>query len=556
MKKILFMLISTIFSLNCYAAITLIGPAGAVAVPGNDTEIIFNDAGSFGADSGFIFDKATGNVGIGTTTPGTLLQVNGLTTIGSGTPPNHVVLADAVFMNSTNIGIDKLSIFGSSAVVGLEKSPHIVIHNENQTTSNNGIIAWTSDNTTNNEVAYAAIVGITGSRAAGGVPGELAFHTRTDLATSLAERMRIDSIGNVGIGTVSPISLLHISEDSTTTAPVMSLERVDASVTTGNAIGSLSFLGGEDGTEEQVGSIIIQADEAWTASTSATRIIFSTTPSGATNDTERMRIDPLGNIFIKGGNVIYDTAVNGVLKTKDNGAGNSENLTISTGTATGTRGTLTLDALSTEITSFGTFELSDLFPEIFGPNLPMLICDGTTTDAINAFGCGFGFKGNGDQGLLMYFTQDITSGTVPSADMQFNTGFNAGTGNTGKMEFFTGRQTGASGNTGGVRFDIGNASNGNSGNFIVVIGTASGTRGKIRFSDGSQGIVGEYWRSTSTLGDGNWENLAGKKVTADPCGDTTNFPESTIFYNDTSKYYCFCNGTDDVQMHSPATACF
>ena len=455
MKKLI-IIISFTFSFNSYAAITLIGPAGAVAVPGNDTEIIFNDAGSFGADSGFIFDKATGNVGIGTTTPGTLLQVNGLTTIGSGTPPNHVVLADAVFMNSTNIGIDKLSIFGSSAVVGLEKSPHIVIHNENQTTSNNGIIAWTSDNTTNNEVAYAAIVGISGARTATFFPGELAFHTRTDLSGTLSERMRINS---------------------------------------------------------------------------------------------------LGNMILKG-NVIYDTAVSGVLKTKDNGAGNSENLTVGTGTATGTRGGLTLDAASTDITGFVKFELSDLFPEIFGPNLPMMICDGTTTDAINAFGCGIGFKGNGDQGLLMYFTQDITSGTVPSADMQFNTGFNAGTGNTGQMEFFTGRQTGASGNTGGVRFDIGLSTNGNSGGFIVNIGTAGGTRGKITWADGSQGIVGEYWRSTSTGGAGNWENLAGKKVTADPCGDTTNYPESTIFYNDTSNYYCFCDGTNDVQMHDPSTACF
>jgi hypothetical protein len=43
------------------------------------------------------------------------------------------------------------------------------------------------------------------------------------------------------------------------------------------------------------------------------------------------------------------------------------------------------------------------------------------------------------------------------------------------------------------------------------------------------------------------------KVTADPCGT---FPEGTLFYNDTSNYFCYCDGTNDVQMHSPATACF
>lgn len=43
------------------------------------------------------------------------------------------------------------------------------------------------------------------------------------------------------------------------------------------------------------------------------------------------------------------------------------------------------------------------------------------------------------------------------------------------------------------------------------------------------------------------------KVTADPCGT---YPEGSIFYNDTSNYYCFCDGTNDVQLHSPGTACF
>lgn len=34
-------------------------------------------------------------------------------------------------------------------------------------------------------------------------------------------------------------------------------------------------------------------------------------------------------------------------------------------------------------------------------------------------------------------------------------------------------------------------------------------------------------------------------------------PEGYMFYNDTSDYYCFCNGSgDDVQVHSPTTACY
>lgn len=45
-------------------------------------------------------------------------------------------------------------------------------------------------------------------------------------------------------------------------------------------------------------------------------------------------------------------------------------------------------------------------------------------------------------------------------------------------------------------------------------------------------------------------------ITADPCAGG-NYPEGAIFYNDTSDYMCFCNGAGaDVQVHSPATACF
>lgn len=47
------------------------------------------------------------------------------------------------------------------------------------------------------------------------------------------------------------------------------------------------------------------------------------------------------------------------------------------------------------------------------------------------------------------------------------------------------------------------------------------------------------------------------KVTADPCGDTNAFPEAGQFYNDTSDYFCFCDGAgDDKRLDAPATDCF
>lgn len=57
--------------------------------------------------------------------------------------------------------------------------------------------------------------------------------------------------------------------------------------------------------------------------------------------------------------------------------------------------------------------------------------------------------------------------------------------------------------------------------------------------------------------EGNIKVLVGgfipKKVTADPC---TAMPEGSIFYNDTSNYLCYCNGSADVKMSDDTTACF
>lgn len=47
------------------------------------------------------------------------------------------------------------------------------------------------------------------------------------------------------------------------------------------------------------------------------------------------------------------------------------------------------------------------------------------------------------------------------------------------------------------------------------------------------------------------------KLTSDPCLDSASYPEGAIFYNDSSDYYCFCDGLGiDKQLHDPSQACF
>lgn len=58
--------------------------------------------------------------------------------------------------------------------------------------------------------------------------------------------------------------------------------------------------------------------------------------------------------------------------------------------------------------------------------------------------------------------------------------------------------------TNNISVQTGNASAGNSGDIILQPGTATGTRGKITFQDGSEGTAGQVWTSTDTTGKGAW----------------------------------------------------
>ena len=73
-----------------------------------------------------------------------------------------------------------------------------------------GFISFFGANGTNLTTLAAFISSeVDGVASTGIVPGRIAFHTRTNLGT-LAERMRITSSGNIGIGHASPTAKLHV----------------------------------------------------------------------------------------------------------------------------------------------------------------------------------------------------------------------------------------------------------------------------------------------------------------------------------------------------------
>jgi len=74
-----------------------------------------------------------------------------------------------------------------------------------------GSIDFKMDDGTNYQTQVARIMAkIDGTPGENDAPGRLTFHTTADGAATVSERMRIDSSGNVGIGTTSPANLLHV----------------------------------------------------------------------------------------------------------------------------------------------------------------------------------------------------------------------------------------------------------------------------------------------------------------------------------------------------------
>ena len=194
-------------------------------------------------DENVLFVDATNNrVGVGTSTPGSVLDVQGSQgQLFSVTDD----LSGDIFAVSDISGVP-IMIVNSSGVVGIgttspsqkltirEDSANtystddagtntgdFVLQNNNQTDNNFNRISFQSNsdnNQTGDLLDAARITAIYPDHVGGNPSGELAFETKAD-AGSMAEAMRIDRDGKVGIGTNNPTRLLSISSDDTATTP-------------------------------------------------------------------------------------------------------------------------------------------------------------------------------------------------------------------------------------------------------------------------------------------------------------------------------------------------
>lgn len=184
---------------NCFAASTV--AAGTLPAPGADRQIIFNNAGNFGANANLVY-TAGGNLGIGTAAPDSKIQV-----VGGNIKTNLGVIANTHWVENGG-GIRKLTdpmdlVFrkaDGTAEMTLDQNSRLGI----------GIAAPAVP--LHVDVATGGIIRVsrvgTGAGVmqmeADGTDGTLKTTNATLFHAGGAERMRITGAGKVGIGDTTP----------------------------------------------------------------------------------------------------------------------------------------------------------------------------------------------------------------------------------------------------------------------------------------------------------------------------------------------------------------
>jgi hypothetical protein len=213
----------------------------------------------------------TGNVGIGTTTPGSKLVVQGpVSTDGSAKYSVQVIDTAA---QGTGVG--------------------------------GGVVFTGKYDGAGNLANFGSVQGIKENSTNGNYAGALIFATRAN-GVAPAERLRIDSSGNVGIGNTVPTEFVHVRKDQNAATHLL-VENATAGASAyadlqvKNNLGNFAQFGLYSSTTTTAGALA--SGNAFAYTTSPAMVIMANNAAGvikfATGGlSERMRIDASGNFGI------------------------------------------------------------------------------------------------------------------------------------------------------------------------------------------------------------------------------------------------------------------
>jgi hypothetical protein len=259
--------------------------------------------------------NSSGNVGIGTTSPGRLLEVNndGETFIrikSSNTGNAGIEFGDqsdtvqgAIFQNSTDNSL-RFNGYNNSEAMRIDSSGNVGIGTVSPT-SIAGYTGVTINNATNggfldlesNETAVFRFL-------TNGTVNNIETRTATPIVflINTNERARIDSSGRLLVGVCSSSvanAAIFQGNSSGSDVGVVTIATETASPANGSLLGILDF---SDNGHKRAARIECSRDGGtWTSNSShPSRLAFYTTADGASSTTERMRIDSSGVIDFTG----------------------------------------------------------------------------------------------------------------------------------------------------------------------------------------------------------------------------------------------------------------
>jgi hypothetical protein len=255
---------------------------------------------------------ANGRLLVGTTSS----RIGGLGTFVSGTNNTD---ADVPGAAASFVAPGLVGTFTNAATISVED-------NRNMAIDVGGSIGFGGRYLTSSTAyaQWAAIAGKKSTGTSGEYGGYLGFYTRTHATSTIDERGRFDSSGRLLVGTSTARSGFYSSavgtalqiEGSTTNTCSLSITRnaVDADssklvlahargtanqiLVNGDSIGEISWQGADGAQLVQAAQITGFADGAPGSSSMPGRLVFSTTLSGQSSPTERMRITNAGSIYI------------------------------------------------------------------------------------------------------------------------------------------------------------------------------------------------------------------------------------------------------------------